>query len=115
MMKDDNFENILKNLHRLPDFILKFNKILSEMEISGESGAGLVKVVLNGQKDLLRIKIDESLLKEDRRIVENLISSAIKKTNKKINIQIKSKLASAMQDMGFPESFISMLPFINNK
>ena len=114
-MDNKNFNNILKNIDKIPDFISSSNKILSTIQASGESGAGLVKVILNGKKKLLNIKIDNSLLKEDKKILENLISSAINNANDKINIEINNKISTTIKDIGLPENFISMLHFINNK
>jgi hypothetical protein len=62
-----------------------------------------------------RAKIDNSLMKEDKFIIEDLVSSAINNANKKVDIEINNKMLNMMHEMGIPNNFISMIPFINSK
>jgi DNA-binding protein YbaB len=54
-------------------------------------------------------------MKEDKFIIEDLVLSAINDANKKVDIEVNKKMVSIMQDIGLPDNFISMIPFINQK
>ena len=54
----------------------KMQEDLQTMEVVGESGAGLVKVTLNGKHEARGVDIDASLLSEDKEILEDLIAAA---------------------------------------
>ncbi len=49
---------------------------LAALEVSGESGAGLVQVTMNGRHEVKRINLDPSLMKEDKEIIEDLVAAA---------------------------------------
>ncbi|MBN2700513.1 MAG: YbaB/EbfC family nucleoid-associated protein [Methylothermaceae bacterium] len=51
---------------------------LAKAEVQGEAGGGLVKVVMNGQREVLRLAVDPSLIKEeDKEILEDLTAAAV--------------------------------------
>jgi DNA-binding protein YbaB len=54
-------------------------------------------------------------MKEEKFIIEDLVSLAINNANKKVDIEVNNKMTDLMQDMGIPNNLISMLPFINSK
>jgi len=114
-MTNNNIEDIIKNIKNIPEMISKSKEILSNIHVYGESGAGLVKVRLNGKKHVIKISIDSSLMKEEKFIIEDLVSLAINNANKKVDIEVNNKMTDLMQDMGIPNNLISMLPFINSK
>ena len=114
-MENNNIDKIMKNIKNIPEMITQSKEIVSKIIVDGESGAGLVKTRLNGKKEILKIKIDPSLMKEDKFIIEDLVLSAINDANKKVDIEVNKKMVSIMQDIGLPDNFISMIPFINHK
>ncbi len=79
---------------------------LRNIRISAESGAGLVKVVVNGQKELVQIEIAPSLMrKEDKKMLEYLIIGAVKLANEKAQKEIEEKLKGYFRKDGL-SSFI---------
>ncbi len=76
---------------------------LSEMEIEGRSGAGMVQVVLNGKGDMQRIKIDPSLAKpEETDILEDLIVAAFQDARSKVEATVQEKIASVTGGLPLP-------------
>jgi len=114
-MKNENIANLIDNIKNIPEMIDKSKQIISKIQVYGESGAGLVKVKLNGKKEVVKLSIEKSLMKEDKFITEDLVMEAINNANKKVDIEINGKIIGLMNEMGIPNNFISMIPFINSK
>ena len=74
------------------------NEELAQIKIKSESGAGLVKVEINGKKELISIDIDESILNE-RDMVQDLVVAATNKGLKEIDIKIKNHMKEKTGDI----------------
>ncbi len=73
---------------------------LVHLTAEGESGAGLVKVFVNGERKVLKIEMDESLLSpNDREVLSDLIVAATNKAMEAIDIKIKSEMKTATEGM----------------
>ena len=66
----------------------KAQEQIASMEVVGESGAGLVKVVMTGSHDVKRIEIDPSLMGDDREMLEDLIAAAVNDANRRVESMI---------------------------
>jgi DNA-binding YbaB/EbfC family protein len=76
---------------------------LGHIEAEGVSGAGVVRVLLNGKAELRKVSIDASLLRpEGREIVEDLIVAAHRDAKTKVERQVSEEMAKLAQDMGLP-------------
>lgn len=76
---------------------------LSQMEVEGRSGAGLVQVTMNGKGDMQRIKIDPSLAKpEEIDILEDLITAAFQDAKSKVEAAVQEKMASVTGGLPLP-------------
>ena len=76
---------------------------LGHIEAEGVSGAGLVRVLLNGKAELRRVSIDASLLRpEGREIIEDLIVAAHRDAKAKVERQVSEEMAKLARDMGLP-------------
>lgn len=74
------------------------------MEVSGQSGGGLVKIVMTGQHFAKRVTIDPSLLNEEKAIIEDLIAAAINDATGKIEKGTREKM-NALTGIKLPEGF----------
>jgi nucleoid-associated protein EbfC len=73
---------------------------LVDITAEGEAGAGMVKVLVNGKKQLLKIEIEKELLKpEDSEILQDLIVAAVNKGLENAEAQAKDELQNATQGM----------------
>ena len=70
--------NIYKQAQKMQKNMLKAQNELLELKVEGQSGGGMVKIVVNGKKDPISIKIDVNILKEDKEMVEDLMLAAMK-------------------------------------
>lgn len=67
-----------------------------EFEVAAESGAGLVKVVVKGDNTIKELNLDDSLMSEEKEIVEDLISAAINKALKDIEEKKQAHMGNMM-------------------
>jgi len=84
---------LMQQAKKMQEQMQKAQEELAQMECTGEAGAGLVKVVMNGRHEVRNVELDPSLLQEDKEIIEDLLAAAtndaVKKWQKitKINFQ----------------------------
>ena len=79
---------------------------LERMEIVGSSGAGLVKVTVNGRNETRRVEIDPSLLKpEDKGVVEDLIVAAANDARSKVEQIVQDQMKSMTGGLPLPPGF----------
>lgn len=82
---------------------------MAKMEITGESGAGLVKVVMNGKHEVKNVVIDPSVFEEDREFAEDLIAAAVNDAVQRVSATTKEKMSEMTGGMDLPEGM--NLPF----
>jgi DNA-binding YbaB/EbfC family protein len=81
---------------------------LGTIEAEGVSGAGLVKLVLNGRAELKKIFIDPSLLRPDgQQIVEDLIAAAHADAKSKVERVVAEEMQKLARDMGLPPGMVA--------
>ena len=84
-------------------------KQAQQMQDTGESGAGLVKVTINGAHNCRRVEIDPSLLEDDKEMLEDLVAAAFNDAARRIEETQKEKMASVSSGMQLPPGF--KMPF----
>ena len=82
---------------------------LALLEVEGQAGAGLVKVVMTCRHDVKRVKIDPSLLAEDRDMLEDLLAAAMNDAVRRVEITTQEKMAGLTSGLPMPPGF--KLPF----
>jgi nucleoid-associated protein EbfC len=103
--------NLMQQAQKMQENFQKAQEELSNIEIQGESGGGLVKLTMNGKKEVLRVTIDDSLLKDDREMLEDLVAAAVNDTVRRVNKIKQDKLSGLAGGLGLdlPPDF--KLPF----
>ncbi len=102
---------LMQQAQKMQENFQKAQEELANTEVQGESGGGLVKVLMNGKKEVLKISIDDSLLKEDRDMLEDLVAAAVNDAVRKVNKLKQEKLTGLTGGLGLdlPPDF--KLPF----
>lgn len=75
----------------------------------GESGAGLVKITMTGRHDVRRVEIDDSLMQEDKEVLEDLLAAAVNDAVRRVEKLSKDKMAELTAGMPLPPGF--KMPF----
>ncbi len=100
-MKD--LMGMMKQVKDMQERMQKMQAELSELEIEGQSGGGLVKVTLNGKAEMKRVSIDPSLLKPDEaEILEDLIMAASQDAKSKVEAVMQEKMADVTGGLPMP-------------
>lgn len=101
---------LMKQAQQMQANMQQAQEELANMEVSGESGGGLVKVVMTGRHELRRVNIDPSLFQEDEReMVEDLVAAAVNDAVQRIEKTVQEKMSGFTEGMGLPPGF--KLPF----
>jgi DNA-binding YbaB/EbfC family protein len=108
MMKG-GFGNLMRQAQQMQENMQKAQAELSNLEVTGESGAGMVKVVLNGRHEAKKVTIEPKLVSEDLEMLEDLVAAAINDASRKIEERSKEKYADLMSGMNLPPGM--KLPF----
>ncbi len=81
---------------------------LAALEVTGESGAGLVKVVLNGAHEVRRVTIDPALLDEGSEVLEDLVAAAFNDGARRVDAAKTEKMSGLAGRFGLP---LDKMPF----
>jgi DNA-binding YbaB/EbfC family protein len=87
----------------------KIQEELAAMDIEGQAGAGMVKVVMSGNHSVKRVTIDPSLMGDDREMLEDLIAAAVNDASRKADAVSEEKKGALSSGMGMPAGF--KMPF----
>ncbi|HEY5717822.1 MAG TPA: YbaB/EbfC family nucleoid-associated protein [Motiliproteus sp.] len=101
--------NLMKQAQMMQEKLQKAQEELAKAEVTGESGAGMVQVTMNGRHDVRKVEIDPSLLSEDKEILEDLLAAAVNDAVRRIEAQNQEKMAALTGGMGMPPGF--KMPF----
>lgn len=100
--------NLMKQAQQMQESMVKAQEELATMEVTGESGGGMVSVVLNGRHEAKRVSIDESLFgDDDKEMLEDLVAAAINDAVHKVESVSKDKMSGLTA--GLPAGF--KMPF----
>lgn len=101
--------NLMKQAQKMQEKMQKAQEELALAEVTGESGAGMVKVVMNGRHDVKSVALDDSLMEEDKEIIEDLLAAAVNDAVRKVEENQQEKMGSLTTGMGLPGGM--KLPF----
>jgi hypothetical protein len=82
---------------------------LAKMEITGEAGGGMVKVIMSGRHDVRRVIIDPSLMGDDKEMLEDLLAAAVNDAVQRVESETQSKMSGLTSGLNLPPGF--KMPF----
>lgn len=101
MMKGQ-LSGLMKQAQQMQENLKKVQDEIAGMEIEGQSGAGMVKVLMTGRHDVKRVSIDPSLLAEDKDMLEDLVAAAINDAVRRVESASQEKMASVTAGLPLP-------------
>ncbi|MGY8524143.1 YbaB/EbfC family nucleoid-associated protein [Paracidovorax citrulli] len=110
MMKGQ-LAGLMKQAQQMQENMKKMQEELAQIEVEGQSGAGLVKVVMTCKNDVKRVTIDPSLLadSEEKDLLEDLVAAAFNDAVRKAEATSQEKMGSMTSGLPLPPGF--KLPF----
>ncbi len=101
--------NLMKQAQKMQEDMQKAQQELATLEVTGQSGGGLVSVVMTGKHEVKRVAVDDSLVGDDKDMLEDLITAAINDAVHKIEQQTKDRFSGMTAGMNLPGGM--KLPF----
>ena len=105
----NNMGDMMKKAQKMQEEMQKAQEEIAKAEVTGEAGAGLVKVTMNGRHDVRKVDIDSSLMSEEKDILEDLLAAAVNDAVRRVEENQKEKMSGMMSGMGLPPGF--KMPF----
>jgi hypothetical protein len=100
---------LMKQAQQMQERVQKLQEEISKAEVTGESGAGLVKITMTGRHDVRKVNIDSSLLGEAKDVLEDLIAAAMNDAVRRVEKNQKDKMSELTAGIPLPPGF--KLPF----
>ena len=101
--------NLMKQAQKMQADMQEAQEKLAQEEVTGESGGGLVKVVMNGKHEVRRVQIDDSLIGDDKEMLEDLVAAAMNDANLRINQKMQESMSGLAAGLNLPPGM--KLPF----
>jgi nucleoid-associated protein EbfC len=103
------FGNLMKQAQQVQAELQKAQEDLARMEVTGEAGGGMVQVVMTGRHDVRSVRIDPTLMREDREMLEDLLAAAVNDAVRKVESTSQEKLSGLASGLNLPPGI--KLPF----
>lgn len=101
--------NLMQQAQKMQDNMKKAQEELSLMQVVGESGGGLVTIIMTGKREARKVTIDPSLVGDDKDMLEDLVAAAINDAVNKVAKLKKEKMAEVTAGLPLPPGF--QMPF----
>ena len=101
--------NLMKQAQKMQEDMQKAQEEIANMEVEGQSGGGMVKVVMNGRHELKKVMLDDSLMGDDKEMLEDLVAAAVNDAVRKIEPESSGKMSGLTAGLNLPGGM--KLPF----
>ncbi len=101
--------NLMKQAQKMQEEVQRVQEEIANAEIVGESGGGLVRVIMNGRHDVKSVTIDPDLMNDEKTMIEDLMAAAVNDANRRVEVLSKEKLAGVTAGIDLPAGV--KLPF----
>lgn len=96
---------LMQQAQKMQENLQKMQEELVRLETTGEAGGGLVSITINGKHEALRVRIDPSLVGDDKDMLEDLVAAAFNDAVRKADQLKEQKMASVTAGMPLPPGF----------
>ena len=105
--------DLMKQAQKMQEKMSKLQDQSQNVEVRGESGAGLVSVIMTGRHDI-KVQIDDSILSEDKEFLEDLVAAAFNDAVRKVEAETKSMMSSLTGGIKMPPDSNFLLVWYSN-
>jgi DNA-binding YbaB/EbfC family protein len=109
MINKGQIAGLMKHAQQMQDNMRRMQEQLAGIEVEGQSGAGLVKVVMTCKHDVKRVSIDPTLLADDKDMLEDLVAAAVNDAVRRVESTVQEKMAGVTAGLPLPPGM--KLPF----
>ena len=100
-----NIGELMKQAQTMQENMRRMQEQLATVEVEGQSGAGMVKVVMTCKHEVKRIAIDPSLVGDDREMLEDLVAAAFNDAVRRVEQTVAEKMSGFTAGLGLPPGF----------
>lgn len=101
--------NLMKQAQKMQEDMQKAQEEMANIEVTGQSGGGMVSVVMTCRHDVKRVSIDDSLLNDDKDMLEDLIAAAVNDAVRQVEKTSSDKMSGMTAGLNLPGGM--KLPF----
>ncbi len=101
--------NLMKQAQKMQEDLQKAQEQLAQEEVTGESGGGMVKITMNGRHEVRQVAIDDSLVGDDREMLEDLVAAAMNDAVHKVADRTRESMSGLTSGIPLPPGF--KMPF----
>ncbi len=101
--------NLMKQAQEMQEKMQRVQEEIAKAEVTGEAGAGMIRVTMNGRHDVSRVVIDPSVMEEDKELLEDLLAAAVNDAVRKVEESSRSRMEEVTSGMNLPPGF--KMPF----
>lgn len=101
--------NIMKQAQQMQANMQKAQEEMANVEVTGQSGGGMVSVIMTCRHDVKRVSIDDSLIGDDKEMLEDLVAAAVNDAVRQVEKTMQEKMSGLTAGMGLPPGM--KLPF----
>lgn len=101
--------DLMKQAQQMQADLQKAQSEAANAEVKGESGAGMVTVVMTGRHDVKRVSIDDAVLTEDKEVLEDLLAAAVNDAVRKVEAHNQKAMSGLASGLNLPAGF--KMPF----
>jgi DNA-binding YbaB/EbfC family protein len=109
MINKGQIAGLMKQAQQMQENMRRMQEQLAGIEVEGQSGAGLVKVVMTCKHDVKRVSIDPTLLADDKDMLEDLVAAAVNDAVRRVESTVQEKMAGVTAGLPLPPGM--KLPF----
>ena len=104
-----NISDLMQQAQQMQADMQKAQEELASAEVEGQAAAGMVTVVMTGRHDIKRVSIDDSVYREDKEVLEDLLAAAVNDAVRKVEARNKDAMSGLASGLNLPAGF--KLPF----
>ena len=101
--------NLMKQAQKMHEDMQKAQEELKNLEVEGQAGGGLVKIIMTGKHEVRKVQIEDSLLSDDKDMLEDLIAAAMNDASNKMEQLTKDQFSGLASGLNLPAGM--KLPF----
>ena len=100
---------LMKQAQAMQENMQRLQSELASLEVEGQAGGGMVRIVANCKHQVRRVTIEPALLSEDKDLLEDLLAAAINDLNGRIEEAVQARMSSLTGGLSLPDGM--KLPF----
>ena len=102
-------QDIMKQAQQMQENMQRVQEEAAKAEVTGEAGAGMVQVIMNGRHDVRKVNIDPALMSEEKELLEDLLAAAVNDAVRKVERHNQEKMEEVTRGINLPPGF--KMPF----